>query len=86
MADEKTSVLDGLVVTREGKPAAAPEAGATYAVRPAAGGQMVKANGPEVIGRLRAAFPGAHFLWLSKPAAAAAAKPQGGDKGDKGGK
>ena len=76
MAGAQKEAVAGLVITCKGEEIkGAPKKGETYAVRPVAGGPREKAKGPDVVADLEAVFPGAHFLWLSKPVKAKGAKP-----------
>jgi len=77
MAGAQKEAVAGLVITCKGEEIkGAPKKGETYAVRPVAGGPREKAKGTDVVAELGAAFPGAHFLWLSKPVKAKGAKPE----------
>lgn len=84
MALELKDVMAGVVFFQGGKAVEKPAAD-NYAVRPVRGGQIEKANGVDVLALLRQAFPGATFLWLSKPAEPAAPAAHGTDAGKKAG-
>ena len=68
------TIMKGVAIYREAKRVVKPLLG-NHVVRPIAGGGHEHAHGPDVVDLLRQAFPGAKFLWLSKPVSPAAPDP-----------
>jgi hypothetical protein len=81
MPIEAKDIKVGLAFFQDGKQVEKPVSG-NYAVRPVAGGPLVKVSGSDVLDALKADNPKCIFLWLSTPVKASVkkAKEEAADK------
>lgn len=64
---EAKDILAGCILSQGGKPIAGEPVSDNVAVNPVTGGPFVQADGLQVVGALKAAYPRCVFTWLSTP-------------------